>query len=660
MQNSYVMGGVVGPSNSKIAHSIPRRPIKKERRLPGIRSTPPKDGEDNADPSGLSLEQEDTDRLLRQLLGTAIADRYADFCRLASGTLPLTVSRPLAGHALRELDSLVRHVLAVPMEAQAVDNEEQAKLRRKARRILKKMGFPDGAVQHAGEALKPTINHRTQIERIVVSLGLAPDSDVAKLWIELNDTHGRVHERSFHERLEVDEAFRVQYARRFDTVIRALAVQLQGRYAALMRRAKEIAAMPPAEGIKRFVSEIPGAIQLHGYFYDNLTSDDWLLFLEKAGLLREPLPDAQAGGGLRIWTWPVGRYLVRMASSNNAATRKIVERALRALASSAHPDVQRLGLDAIAALPADEAAALSGVVSGWLTPETAHFQAAPHKLITTLAQAGHTDAALRVAEAIFQVFERDGELASFFDTTMYEHYMMGAVNHLAKADPLLAIPRFSDLLLRASRIDRRLSAVKEEDYWYHAVGSLQPDQMGGGDLPATIIRATAKLATAAVEADPANVLCVLNLLSKYRPRIFRRMTLHVLAMAPGKAPDVADPYLTDTDLIEADWCRQEYAELAKAWLNSLPPHRQRVIFDFIDSVPERFLDTWHANFEQYEKRKPTWRTTENIVGPPSGTSFGNGAMLCRPTAGRRWTRPSPNSATPMRGEKDFLQGIKAP
>ncbi len=618
-------------------------------------------GDDNAGPPGLSAEQADTDRLLRQLLGTAIADRYADFCRLASGTLPLTVSRPLAGHALRELDSLVRHVLAVPMEAQAIDDDEQTKLRHKARRMLKKMGFSDGAVQHAGEALKPKISHRTQIEKIVVRLGLAPDSDVAKLWIELNDAHGRVHERSFHERLEVDEAFRRQYARRFDTVIRALAVQLQGRYAALMRRAKEIAATAPAEGIKLFVSEIPGAIQLHGYFYDNLPSDDWLPVLEKAGLLKEPLPDAQAGGGLRLWTWPVGRYLVRMASSNSAATRKIVGRALRTLSSSTHPDVQRFGLDTIAALPADEAATLADVIAGWLTPETAHFQASPHKIIATLAQTGHAEAALRVAEAVFQVFQRDGELVSFFDPAMYEHYMNGAVNHLAKADPLLAIPRFSDLLLHASRMDRRLSAVREEDYSYYTVGSLQPDQVGGGDILATLIRAIAKLATSAVKADPANVHCVLKLHSNYKPRMFRRIALHALALAPGEAPDVADRYLTDTDLITADWCRQEYAELARAWLNHLPPDRQKAIFDFIDSVPEVLSRYVACELRAVRRAQAHCRRRPKISRePPSGTSFGNGAMHCRRIDGRRWRKPSLNSAILMRGKKDFLRGIKAP
>jgi hypothetical protein len=93
------------------------------------------------------------------------------FCRLASGTLPLTVSPPLAGHALRELDSLIGHVLATPMDARVVDDPEQRKRRRKARRMLKGMGFDDRAVQRGGDALKPKFGHKDQIEKIVTRLG---------------------------------------------------------------------------------------------------------------------------------------------------------------------------------------------------------------------------------------------------------------------------------------------------------------------------------------------------------------------------------------------------------------------------------------------------------------------------------------------------------
>ncbi|SRR5258708_25847431 len=63
----------------------------------------------------LSPEQQDTALLLQRLLGKAITDRYIDFCRLAAGAFPLIVSRPMAAHALRELDSTLRHVLEVPM-----------------------------------------------------------------------------------------------------------------------------------------------------------------------------------------------------------------------------------------------------------------------------------------------------------------------------------------------------------------------------------------------------------------------------------------------------------------------------------------------------------------------------------------------------------------
>src|ERR1700675_2531095 len=269
--------------------------------------------ESQPDTSFLSPEQADTNRLIEQLLGTPVAYRRIAFCRLASGALPLIVSRPLAGHALRELDSLVRSVLVTPMEARASDNADEVRRRGQARTHLKELGFDESALQRAEKALKPSFSHAKQIEHIVKRLGLAPDGDIAKLWIKLNQTYGRVHERSFHANLPVDDTFKAEFVRPFETVIRALMVQLQGRYAALMRRVKEIAGLPPSQGVRLFVNEIPGALQLQTYFYDNLSSSPWLPHLASEGLLAEPLPNLAGGNALRLWNWPVGRYLRRMA-----------------------------------------------------------------------------------------------------------------------------------------------------------------------------------------------------------------------------------------------------------------------------------------------------------------------------------------------------------
>src|SRR5262249_26040207 len=109
----------------------------------------------------LKPEQQDTASLLDRLLGKAVANRYVDFCRLASGGLALNTSRPVAAHALRELESMLRHVLEVPMEARTPEPDNLARQLEDARRELTSMGFDEAAVQRATNGLKPRLTHKT-------------------------------------------------------------------------------------------------------------------------------------------------------------------------------------------------------------------------------------------------------------------------------------------------------------------------------------------------------------------------------------------------------------------------------------------------------------------------------------------------------------------
>jgi hypothetical protein len=146
----------------------------------------------------LSPEQRDTASLLRRLLGKAITDRYVDFCRLAGGAFAINVSRPLAAHALRELDSMLRHVLEVPMEAKAPEQAEDAGKLNEARKQLSALGFDDASVQRVLNGLKPRLTHKEQIRKIVACLGLDPAGDIANKWTSLSDSFGKAHQRSFH------------------------------------------------------------------------------------------------------------------------------------------------------------------------------------------------------------------------------------------------------------------------------------------------------------------------------------------------------------------------------------------------------------------------------------------------------------------------------
>ncbi|MGY3472262.1 hypothetical protein [Bradyrhizobium ottawaense] len=555
------------------------------------------------DTSFLSPEQADTNRLIDQLLGTAVAYRYIDFCRLASGTLPLIVSRPLAGHALRELDSLVRSVLVTPMEARASDNDDEVRRRSEARKKLKELGFEESVLQRAEKALKPTFSHAKQIAQIVTRLGLAPDGDIARLWIKLNQTYGRVHERSFHANLPVDETFKTEFVRPFETVIRALMVQLQGRYAALMHRVKEIAADPPSRGVRLFVNEIPGALPLQTFFYENLSSPAWLPHLASEGLLAEPLPNLEGGSSLRLWGWPVGRYLRRMASSENDATRMQVAQAIRGLASSQNTDVQRLGMEVIEALPAAEGASLIDILEGWITSTTDLFTAAPHSIVAKWAAAGLVAPAVRMARLVFQLSDRNGQLGGHFDVTMYEHHLNEAVKVLSNAKPLEALPGLCELLMESSRADKRLSQLDGADYSHYVVGSFVGDDAHGHDFLAAQVMAVVRVAAAAIRAHPEDLKAVLDHLAPYQARIFRRMRLHLVTISPSSAPDLAAAELTDVSLVDQEWCRKEYSALASAWFSHLSEPEQQRILAHVDSIAETHIGSFHSWFERQEGRK---------------------------------------------------------
>src|SRR3979411_832213 len=128
-----------------------------------------------------------------------------------------------------------------------------------------------------------------------------------------------------------------------------------------MRRVEELAAMPDrAQAAALFASEIPGALPLQSHFFQRLTTGDWLQHLTRKELLGAPLYGAEepSAAGIHYRQWPAGNYLYRMAGSPDAPTRRAVVDALRKVATSAHPDIRRIGMEILATLPPEESAPL--------------------------------------------------------------------------------------------------------------------------------------------------------------------------------------------------------------------------------------------------------------------------------------------------------------
>lgn len=540
--------------------------------------------------------------MIRDLLGRAVASRYEDFCRLSAGTFALNASKPMAAHALRELDSMLRGILAAPMEAIAPQDPDEKTNQKEARKRLKAIGYDDNAINRAIKELAPRTNHKEQIRKILERLGFDPNGDIADLWIGTIDGYQIAHGgRSFRDSLEIDVEFRTTLQQPFDTVVRAVMTALRGLYAALMRRVKSLVAMTDrGRAVKLFSKEIPGAMQLQALFFQSLTTGDWLPALMREGLLGEPPRFAEEKEEQRYYReWPAGNYLLRMAASDDESTRHGVIDALRAVADASHPDILQEGTAILAALPPAEAAPLADMAVGWLgRDERVLHSQAPNDLVKKLAVAGEAAAAIKVARELFRLWGDNGQIKSHYGEHMYEHHLPLLAGPLTAACGRGALGLLIDCLNQAVAIAGRSSYSLLSR---NPVSHVNTPPFDVCDVLITAVRQTAE---ELVRSGVAPTNEVVGMLASNEQRIFVRLALHVLALAPASAPDLATSYLLNEAFITQEWCNPEYAALAIAWFPSLPPESQAAILRAVDAVPGEYLDWWKARFEEERHAPP--------------------------------------------------------
>ncbi len=548
----------------------------------------------------LTFEQQDTVEHLDRLFGHAVANRYVDFCRLAASATELHVSRPLAAHALRELESMIRSSLKVPMEAEAELPTDQRQA--KAREALKAIGYEDSAIGDAVKRLGPRSTHASEICAITERLGLASDSEVTKAWIDLCETFGRAHERSFHRSLAVDDAFREDFQRPFEFVLRSVVLALQKRYAALMQRVEQIAAMKSYAGaVRQYEREIPGALPLQWHFFQTVQSPAWLPHLLERNLTNEPLQSVHGTGTKHFREWPVGRYLLNVAKGDNRDAHQHVAEAIRRVAASKHLDVRQQGLEIVAALPPEISSTLVDAAIGWLDPDDANFyHTAPLELVKRLAEGGYTVEALSLARAVFHVFNRGGNLASLHPEGMYEHHLPEAAKVLVRTVGLAALDMFCDLLISCETIADRFGDGAH-DYSYVTPHPLAGSQMATYGITESLTIAVRDMALALSQNQAEAVVKRLLALG---PKLFKRIALHVASKYAAPIADLSKALLLDPDYIGESWCEDEYAELALARFPTLAVDDQSKILAAVDALPAAHRDGWAERFKQRTGNAP--------------------------------------------------------
>jgi len=563
--------------------------------------------ENPMDSSGLNPERRNTVRLLGEVLGQAIADRYLDFCKLVFGHHGLQASVPVAAHMLRELDSIFRGALedfaGKPPEPDAT---EIARMK-SVREAIAGQGYDPDTVNRSISALAPRDSHKATIKKIIAWLGFAENSRIATDWLSVSSAHRMAHERKYNRSLQVDDAFRQKWAVPFDRVIRDIALALQMKFAALVQRVDMLAAEVDVDkALSEFDKQNIGSSSVQRHFFTKIQRTTWLPKLIERGMIAEPPegpPDENGNPTFR--DWPVGLYLLGIVDSEDSDTLLKLSGVVQAVAGSENPEVRRLSSCIIAKLPTDLAAPLIGVIIGWLPSGEYSVTAAAVDLLKRLTAEGRKLAALELATALFDVSEGNGKAASVFPQHMYEHHLLEVHAALTDALGLDALKLFVGFLFKASLLEGKIRFDPYCDYTSIIIAPLLVDDRRAYDAFGALTEVTIKCAIRLMEREDVDGERVLDVLLEKRCRLTERMAILALARKPETAPERAERFLLEQDFHESDSMRHEYAALAIAWFANMPPERQAELLTKIDGIPARYIDGYRKRLAAYEQREAT-------------------------------------------------------
>jgi hypothetical protein len=367
-----------------------------------------------------------------------------------------------------------------------------------------------------------------------------------------------------------------------------------------MRSSQKEKRMPSRDLVRRARIAIKREADYH-YFFEKLTTPDWIEPLREDGWFREPPKPEVEGDHVLIPIWPASRYLVRMAA---LAPDLVMDVALEIETDNArvHEDL----IQAALAMPPKVAARIVPRAIRWIT---GRYQLLLPRyvgdLMSYLARERQTESALRLARAILQLepdpriqekaetkgpYRPHAEPQPRFDFWEYQDILERNIPELVAAAGIGALK----VLCTSLSVGIGLSLLPGEDekvealrlaIWRPAIENHGQNARHG--VVDVLISAVRDASRGLAANNHALVPAILDLFRTYKDTIFERLAFYLLAEFPTAAPDLVAAKLTDRNLFD-DWVvRHEYYRLAEKGFRFLSLENQEAILGWIEAGPEQ-------------------------------------------------------------------------
>ena len=486
-----------------------------------------------------SPRQERIHRRLR-LLGEGPAAFYRDACNIAEGTVSLETGAHLLAHALREIESALRHVL-LPVNFVAPE--------------------PCGACANVPQ------KHRAEVLAILEAYEFTEDDDdaVFSSWLRLcgkDDLSlaGLAHRSRLGEPRDLSDATAELWALT-ESFLDALLDRFESRFAGHLPFVAELLQkeQPGKKDVSALLTRVPNNEVVADYFFGQ-ASAKWLEPLRKAHVFASPPSSRRTDDGVeRFPVWYPSKFLARLAQSeqDRAVLRNIGEIALE-LAVTDNPWVRYDVAVVLQHCPSDLAARIVSFVDGWLSSSS--LLRLPEQLgllSVRLLEAGRLDEGAALITALLETVAdaRPGpygevEVYVRYDAFEFAQFVRSVLPRAGIVGGLPLLRTLCDSLEKAVRLTLAGTGATDDGCAFRpAIEDHRQNRTVLDRTLSLLIEAVRDAADRLTTSDASVLPQLVTELERHEPLVFRRLALYVLHRHPeADRASVARYLLAATDL----------------------------------------------------------------------------------------------------------------
>ena len=345
--------------------------------------------------------------------------------------------------------------------------------------------------------------------------------------------------------------------------------------------------MPTPEQLARIKLLVTSPDEL-AYFFDQLTSPDWLPLLRDGGLLGDPPEPIEQGDGVLFPFWPASRYMVRIA----AETPGTVAETLWAARDSRNPRVWWDTVDALVKMPPEHAIRFIPLINGWVHhPWRLGLQTSAAKLVLHLITGSARDPAIELARVLARLV-RPEDWPEAEPWVVLDDYDYGkeiptigrALAVFGPAGPAVLVEELEAFLAveRPEREDGRRDDLSF--IWRPAIED--HEQNWDFEREAKLVIAIRDGFEEVLVGAPEELEGVVTGLLASAWPVVRRIGLHLLVSRGDQAPALVEKILTSRDILAEDHHRHEFYHLLSSRFGLLSPAAKSSFVDNVHSVAE--------------------------------------------------------------------------